>query len=123
MTTDARPSFLDRQKQAALDAITEQRAEFNRIADNVLPKRNDPYRRSRETVTDVIRLGDDHLAEVTEDGKTTWTFVVGGKASNWRHDTQESAILHLIASRYDDNQNSNINAAFYAGRVLGVQDN
>ncbi|MER7331747.1 MULTISPECIES: hypothetical protein [unclassified Micromonospora] len=119
-----RPSFLDRQRDAALAQITEQQQEFRRVAELVIP--SDRRRRSDERVTDVIRLGNDHLVEVTkrgsdEQGDTVrWTFVIGDKAAGWYHHTQEDAILHLIASRYDDNPNSNGAAALYAGRVLGI---
>lgn len=60
--------------------------------------------------------------EITENkgGAVQWTFVVAGKTSHWRHDRQEEAILHLIAARYDSNDSTSWNAAFFAGRVLGL---
>lgn len=117
-----RRSFRDRQRDAALQQIQEQQAEFSRVADIVLPKRRDPYHRSSDRVTEVIRLGNDYLVEVTDRDRVTWTTVVGGKRTSWHHDKQEGALLHLIARRYNDNDNSNHAAAFYAGRVLGITD-
>ncbi len=119
--TTARPSFLDRQRDHALAQIAEQQTEFRRVADIVIPPSSAAAQRGSKRVTDVINLGDDHLVEVTgRDNSVQWTFVVGGKAGNWYHQRQEDAILHLIASRYDSNPNSNVHAAFYAGRVLGL---
>lgn len=114
--TTTRPSFLDRQKDAALAMIQEQTAERRRIEQIVLGDN-----RQRRNVTEVIKLGNDHLVKVVDrDDTARWTFVIDGKANNWYHQEQEDAILHLIAARYDDNPNSNVQAAFYAGRVLGV---
>ncbi|MEU7978302.1 hypothetical protein AB0B63_07190 [Micromonospora sp. NPDC049081] len=120
MTDDARPTFLDRQRDAALQQIRDQQTEFRRIADIVLPTRPGALRSSRKRVTDVITLGADHLVEVTDGDTVLWTFVIDGKPTSWRHHTQEEAILHLIASRHDSNDSASANAAFYAGRVLGI---
>ncbi|TDC34239.1 hypothetical protein E1211_17995 [Micromonospora sp. 15K316] len=118
-TSSTPQSFFDRQRDAALAEIVEQRREFQRVAELVIP--SDPRRRNTSRVTNVIRLGDDHLVEVTDqDNRTRWTFVVGERTTSWYHHRQEDAILHLIAARYDGNPNSNYAAAFYAGRVLGV---
>lgn len=114
-TDIAKPSFLDRRKDAALAEIRERGAEHRRIEEIVLAGN------SRNRVTEVIRLEGDYLAQVEgRDGATTWTTVVNGERSTWHHHTQEEAILHLIARRYDPNPNSNASAAFYAGRVLGI---
>ena len=116
MTDTDRPSFLDRQRDAALAELREKQDEFRRVADIVLGTN----RGSRQHVTNVIKLGDDYLVEVTKRDETLWTTVVRQKASNSYFYGQEEAILHLIARRYDDNPNSNGSAAFYAGRVLGI---
>jgi ABC-type uncharacterized transport system permease subunit len=117
MSEPTRPTFLDRQKDAALADLREQQAERARVADIVLGKNG-----SRSHVTEVIKLGNDYVVEVTaRDGKSsTWTTVVNGERGYFHHLRQEGAILHLIASRYDSNANSNTQAAFYAGRVLGI---
>jgi hypothetical protein len=117
--TPARLTFAERQKEAALAEVRERNEKFNRVADIVAPRRNDPGRRA-ERVTDVIALDSDHLVKLETNGETYWTFVVDGKRGSGFHLTQEAAILHLIASRYDNNPNSNIHAAHYAGRVLGI---
>jgi hypothetical protein len=112
---DTKPSLLDRLKEAAVEQVREQQAEHRRIADLVLG------RDSRNRVTDLTKLGDDYVVEVTaRSGAYTWTTVVNGKKTSVYHERQEDAVLHLIARRYDDNINSNVQAAFYAGRVLGV---
>jgi len=115
-----RRSFLDIQKDAALEDVRKQQAEFKRIADIVLPGRRDGIRRTSQRVTDVIALDGDHLVEITDGDKTMWTFVVAGKASNWRHRTQEQAILHLIATRYDANDNNSVHTVFFANRLFGI---
>jgi ABC-type uncharacterized transport system permease subunit len=116
MTAIDRPSFLDRQKEAALADLHERQAEHRRIADLVLGRNG-----SRSFVTEVIKLGGDYVVEVTaRDGSSTWTTVVNDERGHLHHMRQEEAILHLIASRYDSNANSNTQAAFYAGRVLGL---
>lgn len=111
----ARPSFVERQKEAALAEVRERHEEFRRVADIVLGA-NSTQRR----VTEVIRLGDDFLVQIVGKGGTAWTFVVDDQRTSWVHERQENAILHLIAARHDPNPNSNHAAAFYAGRVLGV---
>lgn len=117
MTDTVRPSFLDRRRDAALAELRERQAEHARVADIVLgPNRTGTRRR----VTDVIGLLGGHLVEVADGDRVTWTTVVDGKASSWHHLTQEAAVLHLIARRHDPNDNTNHAAAFYAGRVLGL---
>ena len=116
MTATDKPSFLDRQKDAALAELRERQAEHRRVGDLVIGTN----RGNRRHVTDVIKLGGDYIVEVTEGDSVQWTTVVGGKANSWYFHRQEVAILHLIARRYDDNPNSNGSAAFYAGRVLGI---
>jgi hypothetical protein len=113
---DIKPSPLDRLRDAAVEQVHEQQAEYRRIGDLVLG------RDSRDRVTDLVKLGDDYVAEVTaRNGMVTWTTVVNGEKTPFHHERQEDAVLHLIARRYDDNPNSNIQAAYYAGRVLGVK--
>lgn len=114
--TDTKTTFIERQKEAALAEVRERNEEHRRIADIVLGANNPTGRR----VTEVIRLGDDYLVQSVGKGGTAWTFVVDDQRTSWVHVRQEDAILHLIASRYDTNPNSNHAAAFYAGRVLGI---
>jgi hypothetical protein len=124
--TDARPfNFIERQKEGALAQIREQQAEFARVADIVLPKpASGGLRNTTRRVSDVITIGADHLVEVTDRHKgveeVTWTTVVGDKRSIHYFHKQDEALLHLIARRHDDNENGSSDAAFYAGRVLGV---
>lgn len=110
--TDTKPTLIERQKETALAEARERNEEFRRVESIVLGD-NDRRRRA----TEVVRLGDDYLVQIYGMG---WTFVIDGKRGSSFHLTQEAAILHLIASRYDDNPNSNGNAALYAGRVLGL---
>jgi hypothetical protein len=114
----ARPSIMDRLRDAALERDQQRQDEHRRVSNIVLGEK----RNTRRSVTEVINLGGDYLVQVADhdDNTESWTFVVGGKTSNWFHGRQEDAVLHLIASRYDDNPNSNVSAAFYAGRVLGL---
>ncbi|RKR92712.1 hypothetical protein BDK92_7190 [Micromonospora pisi] len=117
MTDTDRPmTFIERQKEAALDELRERGEERRRIAEIVLGKN-----RGRDQVTEVINLSGDYLVEVaTRDSGVYWASLVGGKRTGQFHVRQEDAILHLIAARYDPNPNTNTSAAFYAGRVLGV---
>lgn len=113
--TDTRTSILDRMREAALTAIQEQQAEMRRVEQIVLGDN------SRDRVTDLVKLGEDYVVEVTaRNGTVTFTTVVGGEKTPFHHERQEDAVLHLIARRYDDNPNTNLSAAYYAGRVLGV---
>jgi hypothetical protein len=113
---DTKPPLLDRLRDAAVEQVREQQAEHRRIEKLVLG------RDSRDRVTDLVKLGDDYVVEVTaRNGAITWTTVVNGEKTPYHHERQEDAVLHLIARRYDDNPNTNVNAACYAGRVLGVK--
>lgn len=123
MTADARPSFLDQQRDAALQQIREQQAEFTRIANIVIPERRDALRHSARRVSDLVKLGDnDFLVEVTDRHKgavqVAWTTVIGGKSCIYYFHTQDEALLHLVARRHDPDSDGA--AAFYAGRVLGL---
>lgn len=113
---DTKPSMLDRLRDAAVEQVREQQAEHRRISDLVLGSD------SRDRVTDLVKLGDDYMVEVTaRNGAITWTTVVNGEKTSFHHERQEDAVLHLIARRYDENPNTNIQAAFYASRVLGAK--
>lgn len=114
MTDTAKPTFLDRQKEAALADVRQQQEERQRISAIVLGDKP----RGQRRVTEVIRLGDDYLVQVANKG-AAWTFVVGGRHGAWYHERQEDALLHLIATRYDAQPSNSITTAFYAGRVLG----
>jgi hypothetical protein len=114
--TAPRKSFLDMQRDAALEQVRQQSDERQRVRDLVIGKRR------HESLGDLVRLGDDYVAEIIRGDDITWATVLSGQPDSWRHLTQEQAILHLIAKRYDSNPNSNINAAFYAGRVLGLPE-
>lgn len=113
------------QYEAAIDRVREQSEEHHRIAELVLGKEN---RRNGRFVTDVVKLGEDYLVQVKggimfgENDQAFWTFVVNGKHSNSFAKSQESALLHLIATRYDKNPNSNHMWAAAAARVLGVPE-
>lgn len=112
--TDRRP-FLDVQRDAALAQIREQADELLRVQKVALGDN------SRDRVTEVVKLGEDYVVEVTEPkGRVLWTTVVDGQGCSQYHERQEDAVLHLIARRYDPNPNTNLDAAYYAGRVLGV---
>ena len=126
-STDQGLSFSDRRKaaitEAALAEYQERGEELRRIEDLVLGTN----RRGGRRVSELVKLGNDYLVKV-EDGDSAqwtpaWTTVVNGEANSWYHERQEKAMLHLIARRYDDNPNSNVNAAHYAGRVLGLPTN
>lgn len=110
-----RPSFIERQKDAALEQVRNQQAEARKIEELILGRNH-----HGRYVSVVVKIGDDWVAEVVKGDEKTWTFVVNGKASMFHHGTQEEAILHLIASRYEPNLNENYRAAYYAGRVLGL---
>lgn len=113
--TDSRRSFLDVQRDAALTQIRGQHAELRRVEEIVLGDN------SRDRVTEIVKLGDDYVVEVRQpNGCILWTTVVDGQKCSQYHERQEDAVLHLIARRYDDNPNTNLSAAYYAGRVLGV---
>ncbi|MBM0205768.1 hypothetical protein JNW90_24195 [Micromonospora sp. STR1s_5] len=119
--TTPRKSFVEMQRDAAMEQAREQAAEHRRISDLVLGDRP-----GRRYVTEVIKLGNDHLVAVKEGNDDTppaWTFVIDGKRSNnYYPGDQDSALLHLIASRYDSNVNSSYSSAFYAGRVIGLPE-
>lgn len=113
--TDAHTLILDRMREAALTQVREQQAEMRRVEQLVLGDN------SRDRVTELTKLGDDYVVEVRQpNGCITWTTVVDGEKTPFRHERQEDAVLHLIARRYDDNPNTSLDAAYYAGRVLGV---
>jgi hypothetical protein len=121
MSTDTAPhkTIHERQRDAALAQVAEWRAEKRRVAEIVLGP-NPPIRRH---LSEVIKLGDDYLIQVRDGNEPpTWTTVVNGKRSIWLFPTQEEALLHLIARRGDDDENTSANAAHYAGRVLGLPE-
>lgn len=113
------------QYDAAAERIREESDEHNEVTALVVGKHaSDRGRR----VEQYVKLGEDYVVLVA-DGKLTarvdrpmWTFTVRGKPVNFFHATQEQAILHLLASRYDPNPNTNHLAAFYAGRMLGIAE-
>lgn len=111
------------QYDAAANRIREESKEHSLVAELILGK--DSSRRGRY-VEQFVKLGEDYLVLVkggfSDPNGLMWTFVVNGEANHWYHRTQEEAILHLIAARHDKNPNSNGQAAFYAGRVLGVRE-
>jgi|SRR5690606_9646455 len=108
-------SILEMQKNAALEEIRQQREQFRRVEALVIPNP-----RNGERVTEVIALGGDYLVEIThKTGKTLWTCVIGGKPSNVRHHTWETAVLYMLASR-GNSENTSMDAAYYAARVLNL---
>ncbi|MEV1315425.1 hypothetical protein AB0J14_04990 [Micromonospora arborensis] len=109
-------SIIDRMKDAAYERENERREVERAVEKIVLGKNAD----RRQRVTTVITLGDDHVVEITDRDKVMWTFVVNGERGSRYHFTQEQAILHLIASRYDSNSNDSYAMATAAGRVLAI---
>jgi hypothetical protein len=74
-----------------------------------------------DRVTDIVRLGDDYVVEVTaRNGAITFTTVVDEVRTSTHWETQQEAVLHLIARRYQTDAMASMNTVFYAGRVLGV---
>jgi hypothetical protein len=119
MTDTTAPKLIqERMRDAAVEQAQERAAEHRRVADIVLGSRRNP----RCRVVDVVRLGGDFVVEVQpgHDQPAVWTTVVGDARGNEYFTTQELAVLHLVARRYDDNPNTSTRAAFYAGRVLGI---
>lgn len=120
-TPDATPhtmfdTILERQKEAALDEVRQRAAEHHRVANLVLGANHNRTRR----VDTVINIEGDYLVKVVDGDKTQWTFVVDGKTTMWYYQRHEDALLHMIAARFDPNPNTNTQAAYYAGRVLGI---
>lgn len=117
-TTAPKKSIQERMRDAAVEQAQQRAAEHRRVTDIVLGPRPNP----RYQVVDVVRLGDDFVVEVQpgRDQPAVWTTVVGDERGNDYFTTQELAVLHLVARRYDDNPNTNVHAARFAGRVLGV---
>ena len=109
-------SIIDQMRDAAYERENEQRKVERAVAEIVLGK--NPGGRKR--VTAVIPLGDDHLVELSVEGKVWWTFVVNDMRGSRYHFTQEQAILHLIATRHDHNPDTSYAMAVAAGRVLGI---
>lgn len=112
-------SIIQRMKDAAYERIQEQQNEHSYLADLVL---GDITKRGVRYIGEIVKLGGDYLVEVFGRNRedATWTTVVSGKPTSQHHYRQEEAVLHLIARRYDDDPNRSPQAAFYAGRVLGL---
>lgn len=107
-------SFLDRQRDAALEEVRERAAERHRIEDIVIG--TDPYRRYGRRMGEVVKLGSDYVVEV-HGAVAPWTVVESGKATSYYFPTQEEAALYLFALRHGT---YDIAAAYYAARVLGI---
>jgi hypothetical protein len=108
-----RPSFLDRQRDAALAEIRELYAEQRKVADIVL---GDRLPRG-QSVGEIVKFGSDYLVEVQRrDERPTWTVVEASKATSCHFYSQEEAALYLIALRHGGDHT----AVYYAGRVLGI---
>jgi hypothetical protein len=120
-TTAPRKTLREIQQDAVNAEARERADERSRVEEIVIGKISNRHRGSGR-LGEIVRLGADYLAEVIHGDEITWTTVIGGKSGMWHHPTQEHAILHLIAQRYDANSNSNVSAAFYAGRVLGLPE-
>ena len=118
--TTTRPSFLDRQRDAALAEIREQYADRHRVEEIVLGP-NKPGRPNTKTVTNVIKLADgDYLVEVTDrrNSEKLFATVVGDKADANRFYSQDEAMLYLITRRQQPR--GDVDAVTYAARVLGM---
>jgi hypothetical protein len=118
--TTAPKSFIDRQRDAALQEARERGAVRRAITDIVIGKAN-----TTATVGDVVSLdADSHVVEVANrrsaNPETTWTTVHDGANDRMHFYTLDMALLHLIALRAGDDSRGT--AAAYAGRVLGVKD-
>lgn len=110
-------SFLDRQRDAALEEIREIYAERRRVADIVI---GTDHRTQRGRSTgEIVKLGSDYVVEVVGDTgfDAHWTVVESSKASSFYFHTQEEAVLFLFALRHCGGDSA---AAYYAGRVLGL---
>lgn len=109
-------TFLDRQRDAAMQRVQEQAAETRKVREIVL--RSDDLRR----IGEIIRVGGDYVAEIVErDQQPLWTAVVDGKRSSECFYTVDLALLHLIALRHDPDGRGT-HAHHYAARVLGATD-
>lgn len=115
-----RPSFLDRQRDAALaDYLAE--AEDNRRVADIVSGAHRPGRPRTECASNVIKLADgDYLVEITDRStdKKKWATVVGNKSDSWRWYTQGEAMLYLITRRQQPRGDES--AVTYAARVLGM---
>lgn len=114
-TTAPKKSIQERMRDAAVEQQQERFAEHRKVTEIVLGSN-----RARRRVGEIVKLGDDYVVEVEDRDIITWTTVVGGNGTPMHHHTQEMAVLDLIARRHDPNPSSTAAAAFYAGRVLGI---
>ncbi len=123
-TTAAPRTFLDRQRDAAMDAMRAEGTLRKQISTDL--RLDDDHRRG---LGDVITLSPGAYAvEVIEyrvtdpDATPTWTTVYNGKPARQYFGGQhgrQMALLHLIATTHGSDD-SHGTAAFYAARVLGV---
>ena len=113
------------QYDAAAEQVRKESEEHSRVAEMVLGPVD---RRPGRYLAEIVKLGEDYVVQVAggrfagEPEPPRWTFTVNGKVANFFHQDQEMAILHLIASRYDPNPNSNHMGAHYAAKLLGLLD-
>jgi hypothetical protein len=131
--TDTR-SFAERMRDQSAQAWGEQQARDRRVGDIVAK----PNNRS-ERWTNVIEIAAPHdgadatnsgayVVEVTPNrltddafGKVTYATVVGGADDRVRFYTVDMALLHAVARRAGMGD-ARGDAAFFAGRVLGITD-
>lgn len=107
--------FLTRMKEAAYERQLEETQQRRQVEGIVLGKNP-----GRDRLGDVTKLGDDYVVEVIDrDGRSSWATVVGGTDSFWRWESQEIAVLALIARRYGDRDAA---AVPYAARVLNIPE-
>ena len=115
--TTPRRSFLDRQRDRALELISEQTADRRRVEEIVVG----PDHRHIERATTIIKLSEgDYLVEVTDSktDKKKWAVVVGNTDDSWRFYTQNEAMLYAITRRLLPR--GDVDAVTYAARVLGL---
>lgn len=107
-------AILNRMKDAAYEQWRTESAQRRDLETTLKLMRGD-------RLGDVVRLGDDFVVEVHSRGDdATWTTVVRGERNPRHWDSQEEAVLHLIARRHGDRDGESVP---YAARVLGIPAN
>lgn len=110
--------MVQKMKDAAFERWNDESAKRREI-EAVIFGSNRP---ARDRIGDIIAIGDDWLVEVLSGTETLWTSVIGGKKTSQHYYSQERAILHLIARRYEDGYSDADTSVFYAARVLGIPE-
>lgn len=118
-TTVAR-TFLDRQRDAALQEWARTSTRYSAVANIVRGN-------GRANVTDVVVIEDGDgaktgafIVEITDKTGTLWQAVNDGKRLPMSWYSRQMAILHLLSVRYGDGDDMGASAQ-YAARVLGIK--